>query len=650
MYPGTQFNWIDQSFIQPATIVVPDPTPTFLAVHSFDQGPEEFREIEGNDFYNLYGNPDFFAHGQNSIQLANIIDSGGRLFVKRVVAPDSTLANLVILAKVKPVQKELQRTDELGNLLYWTDDTKTEITTDKTSYKVMDLIYLDADGNETTEYTDTPVYAASISYEARSFDGLEAGSTGERFKDIYKRFKELALGLLDTSGEESVYPLFIIADNGRGKSKKAIRITPDYNTSRGAGHMFYNFDVLEGTTRYETFLFTVNPEVIYADTSYRLSEDASEQTMSVVDENVFQLFVQNLSEISSVPVDDLYDADVIFGKTNKGADIGGIMVDSEGIDIQAVIGIELANGENGVFGDAPADPDNVDAYAAWTQAIKSVYAGDFDDVIYDVDEHKISAVLDANYPKAIKEAIGELVMFREDCVFLRDIGTGKYTFSEIRYALNNLPPIYDESKRKFIANYVTSYEIKDPNTQKNIEVTMLYDMASLMTDHFRTNYNAPTAGTYNGFVLESAIKGTINFTPINTPKANMKQLMEDLHANYAVFEGDNCVVQTTYTSQDTLSQLSFLNNVIAIQEVMRAVRRACPAHRYSLATGSDLTSYAKHVQNVLDQFAGRFDVLEFEYTANALQAEQKIFYASIRFAFLNWAQTEIFDLYAINNE
>jgi hypothetical protein len=179
---------------------------------------------------------------------------------------------------------------------------------------------------------------------------------------------------------------------------------------------------------------------------------------------------------------------------------------------------------------------------------------------------------------------------------------------------------------------------------------MLYDMASLMTNHFATNYNAPTAGTYNGFILESAIKGTVNYTPINTPKANMKQSMEDLHANYAIFEGDNCVVQTSYTSQSTLSQLSFLNNVIAIQEVMRAVRRACPANRFSLSNGSDLTTYAKNVQTVLDQYSSRFDVLQFEYTANSLMAQQKIFYASIRFAFLNWAQSEIFDLYAINNE
>ena len=34
-------------------------------------------------------------------------------------------------------------------------------------------------------------------------------------------------------------------------------------------------------------------------------------------------------------------------------------------------------------------------------------------------------------------------------------------------------------RNKFIADYATSYTIKDPNTFKNIEVTMLYDMAAI---------------------------------------------------------------------------------------------------------------------------------------------------------------------------
>ena len=178
---------------------------------------------------------------------------------------------------------------------------------------------------------------------------------------------------------------------------------------------------------------------------------------------------------------------------------------------------------------------------------------------------------------------------------------------------------------------------------------MMYDFAACLVDHFDAGAHNPLAGTINRFILSEAIKGTVSYTPIITPTVNQKQAMDDIRVNYAIFQEDDCVVQTLYTSQDLNSQLSYVNNVLAIQEVVRAVRIACPRNRYSLVTGSDMTSYAKAVNNVLSGFAGNFDVLEFNYTQDPLKASQKIFYATIRFAFHQWVQTEIFDLFAINN-
>ena len=69
-----------------------------------------------------------------------------------------------------------------------------------------------------------------------------------------------------------------------------------------------------------------------------------------------------------------------------------------------------------------------------------------------------------------------------------------------------------------------------------------------------------------------------------------------------------------------------------------------------MSTTNDLSNYAKAVSDVLSNFVTNFAVLNFVYTQDPLRASQKIFYASIEFAFLNWAQTEIFDVYAINND
>ena len=109
-------------------------------------------------------------------------------------------------------------------------------------------------------------------------------------------------------------------------------------------------------------------------------------------------------------------------------------------------------------------------------------------------------------------------------------------------------------------------------------------------------------------------------------------------------------MQSCYSSQLEYTQLSWINNVIGIQTVLRAVRKECPAMRYSLVTGSDLSDYSTAVSKVLGNYTSNFSTLNFIYTQDKLQTAQKIFYASIEFAFLNWAQTEIFDVYAINNQ
>ena len=100
MYPATIFNWHDLSEIAVDTPVVIDDSPLFMQVFSSDEGTEDFIEISGSDFANMYGTMNFAKHGQSAIQAQAIINNGGRLFAKRIVAPDSTIANLVLVANV----------------------------------------------------------------------------------------------------------------------------------------------------------------------------------------------------------------------------------------------------------------------------------------------------------------------------------------------------------------------------------------------------------------------------------------------------------------------------------------------------------------------------------------------------------------------
>ena len=119
--------------------------------------------------------------------------------------------------------------------------------------------------------------------------------------------------------------------------------------------------------------------------------------------------------------------------------------------------------------------------------------------------------------------------------------------------------------------------------------------------------------------------------------------------NYAIFVNGTCTVQSCYTSQDKQTELSWVNNVMAVQEVMRAIRTSCPQNRYRFVSSTDFSVYKEDIDVVLSNFRDHFNVLNFIYTEDKLLSAQKIFYASLEFAFGQWAQTEQFDMFILNS-
>lgn len=606
MYPATIVNWHDNSEINTAQATsTVDNKALFAVVSSFDKGPEDLMEVEGEQFNELFGTMSFEKHGQNAIQAQRIINAGGRLLVKRVCADDAKLANLVLTANLDVT--ESQRVDSNG-----------------------DPLFIDSNGDPTTEDSGTPLMDKDVAIKWTASSVTDCST--------FKEVKEKALATLDESA--GIYPIFILSDNGRGVSSKAFKLIPDYNTSKGLGKMFYTGAIYEGTTITEQKTISLDPEIVYSSVAYGLTDDTFTQIKGEVIDTVYEKYVEAIATALDLDPEEVRYYDLVFGYTPNGKSVDRLSVKQDSVDLNSDFGIELKNGDNGAFGDKPVGKSE------WAEAMRKVWAGEVTDEVWDVDQHKIAAVLDANLPQIVKDAIAEFVNFRKDCVFFRDFGVGNTNYSMIhtQWLANTI-------KSYFICDMGTSYQIKDPLTKKNIEVTMNYDFAACLVNHMNSGPYNPLAGTVNSFTLDNAIKGTINYTPIITPKVNQKQAMEDIRVNYAIFEDDTCVVQTSFTSQEPYTQLSYSNNVMAIQEVIRAVRTACPKSRYSLSSGSsaDLSEYARAVNKVLQNFASNFSTLEFEYTQDKLKASQKIFYASIKFAFRNWAQTEIFDIYAIND-
>lgn len=612
-------NWDDQSQINQPTVPTEDTIdrPIIMVACSADKGPEEWKKkLYGQDFFDYYGTPSFTKHGQALIQAANVINAGGYVTMKRIVATDSTLANIGVYAQVTNTKK--QKTDSNGTPLYTDADT----------------------GKETTEPSgNTPIMEnhVQIDYKlaAVSLNGNDVNTFANTFLADKQHTNEI--------GEDDQYPLFIICDNGRGVSNKRFRIYQDTTTSKPLNYVTYFIDILENGETLETISFTMNPDIILKDRNMSIQNSIrinSKQVRCVFFEDEFDAFVENVSYLIGDTAGKFKYADVLFGTDLLGKAYPNITIGTD-VNLSTVYGIQLLNGSNGNFGNRPI---NSDEYAT---ELKKAFDGSFSDEIYDLDNNRIDAIFDANYPATVKRAIEELVNFREDCMFFRDLGIGARSIEEIRLRDE------DNTHSRFCATYCNSYDIYDPYTKKQITVTVMYHLAQLFVRHFINGRIRPFCGQKYDIVVpsEDVVPGTLNFYPKHTPQLDQKVEMDDLRINYlSYYEGDILTMNSEYTSQEEFTQLSWINNVLGVQELIKAIRALCPKIRYTFLDGEDLSKYKKDVQNtVIDKYADRFQSCTIEYVSDALYDSNKVIYAVIKVKFRNFIQTEIFKIIALQS-
>ena len=624
MYPGTILNYIDNSILNDESEILLDTrSPLWLVAAAFPKGPEKLTVVDANNFYQYYGDTaDFAKYGQAVLQARNIVDNGGRLWVKRLLPEAATFGNLYYTAKVEA-------------------------------------------GTE-----DVPV---KITWKAKSVEGLKS----------YDEFKA-------TIDAETDFVPFAFIDNGRGGSVvKSVRFVPDYNISRNSTTTFYNFEIYEGGRRVEHNTVTADPSYILNGTPYRLSKDNYAQIDAYAYEDKFDKFIDaiysQLGGETSSPYTkaQIRSFDLLFGYNNRGEKLDKILsVPAEGTAaLNTKFGTTLANGDDGwstpltymhdtpkpVYSDDVFNNQLTNLYYdnELVELMKDFYenpeaSNNNDELIYDVDSYRLFGIADANYPFEVKQAITNYVVFRNDCFFFRDLciinddnfGAISARATILKDEFASLPtPQESATEYEYTfayADYCTTYDIIDPETRIRERVTMMYDLVSCLTRAYINRPFSPNAGTYNGYILESAVIDSLNFVPLKTPKVNYKQSMDDLRINYAIFEdNNNLVVQSLYTKNRVYSQLSYINNVLSMQEIGRRVAMVCPAVRYSLQmSGDDVSNYTSRINGVLENYASSFDKLELVYSADEVRIAQKIFYASIQFSFANWYQTEIFDLVA----
>ena len=638
MIPGTFFEWVDQSDIVNPEISTVRTMPLFASVITSDKGKEDWTRLYGQDWFDMYAvddSVDFTRHGQPLLQTAMAINAGAELLTKRVVADDATLANLGVV--VTPKTTESQKQDADGNPLYTDASTGEETTT--------------AEGN-----TPIMVSTTTLTYT------LKSAANCKTKEEVIEAIMQAVDTDNESAGDTPGYLLWVLMDNGRGTSRKRIRIVPNYNLSKNyESYFLYDLEVYESNKQFSTLHFCLSPDIISNNENislqYVVNTDSTQLTAAQFNDNIRSFMDVMAAAIGTDTVMDPNGMDMLYGANKRGIAFENIKVDTEaGVDLQILSGTVLLNGTDGAFGDTPieaADYGNMlaKAFAGYIPGaradqftILTEKDGCYDPIIYNVDRYRIDAVFDANYPAVVKRAIEQLVTYREDCFYFRDMGTKCNTLDLIMNAdMENL-------HTKFAGTYCTYYDVINPYSRKQITVTMMYSMVQLVVTQFNNGRNLPMAGIKYGFTITDAIEGTVAFTPTICPGLNQKEDLVDAHINYATYIDNSLVIETLYTSQDKYTQLSFINNVLAVQEVIKEIRRRCPAIRYSFIDGDDLEKYRAEVEEIIAPYTSNFKSLTITYMQDAFYTRNKIFYATLAVQFRDFVQTEYFKIVALSSD
>lgn len=679
MYPQCLIKIIDNSYYDDKIINSSVRIPTAMQAFASDRGTEDLELFIGEDFYKMYGyNTDFATYGQALKQVSGMIDNGGQVFCKRVVAPDATLSNLGIYVHIQRMadnSTEDTGYDEGDGLLGDDGDAGagegsgsgdggsldggTSDTGAGEGSTTGDGGSLDGDSGEggtsgtgegsggsepTTEEDTEPKYKVVLKYNAISIN-----TTSNNMEEVATLFEA---ALPASSENDIVLPLVLIAAQGRGAWTPRFRITPDYRFSRTTNHAKYLLEVIpdEGEKE-EEFYFSLDSVVernrnvsleMITDPTGENKGSSYVRVKSYTDN--FTILQNAMEDILGLLRGSLYGYDLLFGHDVRGNQVKGIEVDASEFNLQDIYGNTLENGSNGSFANAPLESEY------YAQELVKFFNGSFCEEIYNLDAMALDFIVDADYPEDAKRAIEDFVTYREDCFFLRDMGTDVHSIHDIEiqeyWVLHN----------RYSSSYCNSFQVLDDITRKYITVTISYLLAPALVIHFINGCNRPFAGIKYGLFWDygnEIRKNSINFIPKVTPALDEKQQLEDLGVNYVSIYRSGAtrrvVLESLWTAQhcEKHTQLSWSCNVWCIQQVVKILRERCPIQRYSFMYGSDLEDYQSDLNAELSKFSSNFLSFEMEYQNDKFYEVQKIYYAVLKVRFYDFIQAEYFKIIAL---
>lgn len=573
--------------------VLPEPvddTVHMLFVFSSPKGIDgSIQNITGGvkEFVNLYGQGPFSLYGQPYLNAYNAHRSGyitGHCL--RVSAPNAEYATSVLVA------------------LYRIDDDGKMIVRFKTRPAKRAL--LAAEDDEMDYLYDAPD------------DVISDGSDDDGFTEV-KLFSVTALGR-GIYGRKLSYGV----SNNPGSDKE----------NEYKNYIFHVYENEEYLKEVETFgvcfseTAVVDDEGLFTDGVLSHPTRGSKRIKVRTNLDGFQQIVDAYNDYNEDSTYTIDNFDVLLGIDKDSRDpIVNYEIDTlseDVISLNATGGIAL---EGGSDGDLDESGDPVIRQRVLEEAYLKAFDGTTYPLIVSTNRYPCHVILDANFPVDTKIALAALVERRGDCIGLLDCGTEIKTYrSPITYVKNNLDS-YVRNRNEAIE--AICGKIRDPYSKKPSTVTVTYDMAYRLPMHWAEygGKHVPFAGNTYGIIDEDFMINSIYPIYDECLHSEIMDELVDERINFARINAkQRIVIGTQHTRQTIWSNLSELNNVCILLDIIRDCRKLCASYQYNFSEPEDIVRFNRDAEVVLSAYedsqirsiTARFDKNDWEATRGIL--------------------------------
>lgn len=580
---------------------------TTAVVSTADRGPSnQWVEVLSNEEKNeLFGVTDYKYHGQASYNAEAFLNTPNtRVFFMRPVAEDATIANVIVVLKVKatPANDVAQTPGSLSVKL----DT----------YQVGDLQDSQALITEMGSLYDGVADAEGyVTYPVAAFAARGAGQFGN---DIRVRLSKDVLTDLDNAYTNLM--LDVIEVQGSPLLKRQL-----------TGSLF-DGATQDGETIFLEDLVNEDEQDVLQKVNLFVASDALE--------DLYDLYLKTVKPADPIP---MYSFDYLYGmQRNKEEKIPGYVVEPAGIDdfvLNSVEGIPLTGGDDGLL-----DPTNLAAYNTANpgaektrdeiieELYRQAWAGEISDLILSRKRIPLAYLTDADYPQSSKLAMVALYDKRRDFQLYLDCGILN-TVAEARLKLQELktmPHLYP-----FLYEF-QHYKIRDTYSGKKVPVTTMYFLNQELPPILLEDISRPLAGKFgevSGHVKDSLLP------VIDDDDEDLKALFYKNNVTYYTCIGENRYKRATQeTSQPERSDLSEENNVRILFDFKKVIENLCNSENYTFTTQEDIEKLTASALEYRDTYYPDHVLgLEITFKQNAWEARRNIThgYAAVVFKGLN---------------